>query len=134
MEPSLELSNLPEETQGVLLALPEQLSSMLLTVPDEARNELEKRNISRRQIWGDRAVAVPIIQGNAHDILSALIDCIAADYRMNRVSSMELKETPGASGGIRKVNIIVTFQDTFGRHEILRVSDDTYYLMPCSKR
>jgi len=39
-----------------------------------------------------------------------------------------------ASAAIRKIVVTVYFQNTFGRHQFLRVAGSEYYFMPCSKR
>jgi hypothetical protein len=63
---------------------------------------------------------------------------LKAYYEKKLVKHMKKQKSgkgqTAAPSRIRKLNVTVYFRETFGRHEILRVEDESYYLMPCSIR
>jgi hypothetical protein len=174
--------SLPIEVGQKLAALRDQLPKLVITPQKEAREELEARNLSRRQVWGAQAATVPITRGLADEVFYALLNCVAADFNNSGAASCGIEEVPAPSTEqeseqvarareqfqpdmdprlkayyekrlvkhmkkqkpgkgqtaaptrIRKLVVTVYFRETFGRHEILRVDDDSYYLMPCSIR
>lgn len=176
--PEALLATLSVETREMLAPLATRINSMVLTSAANAEAELEARNISRRQIWGDQAVSMPIRRGSAVEIVTALLECVVADYKTGNVSRVSVEEVPAPAPGeserveranhqladmspalraryekrfikhmrrtehgsdqpsdnIRKISVTVYFQETFGRHEILRIDQNNYLFMPCTKR
>jgi hypothetical protein len=174
--------SLPVEASQKLTGLREKLPKLIITPEKEAREELEARNLSRKQVWGAQAATVPITRGLADEVIYALLNCVAADFNNSGATSCQIEEVPAPSTEqeseqvarareqfqpdmdprlkayyekrlvkhmkkqkpgkgqtaaptrIRKLVVTVYFRETFGRHEILRVDDDSYYLMPCSIR
>lgn len=172
------LAELPAETRQMLAPLSTRLDAMVVTLVASAEEELEASNASRKQVWGDQVVAVPIRRGSGPEIVTALLECVVGDYKTGNVTRVAVEEVSAPSsaeaervdrarhqladvsplvradyekrlikqmrktgkaggqpaGGIRKINVTVYFHNTFGRHEILRVGDGRYFLMPCTKR
>lgn len=54
--------------------------------------------------------------------------------RLRKHRRKQSGDTAGTPTGIRKITVKVHFRGSFGLHDILRVSEDCYYLMPCTER
>jgi hypothetical protein len=93
-DPEELLAALPAETTRLLKGLPARLDAMVLTPSMSARAELEERNVSRRKIWGDQAVDVPIPQGDATKAMIALLQCLVTDHRLAEVTRVAVEEVP----------------------------------------
>lgn len=86
------LNALPSATSKLLVGIPAMLRGMSVTPAASAAEELENRNVSRRQLYGNQAVDVPIQQGNGRAAFVALLRCVAADHRVADVSRVAVEE------------------------------------------
>jgi hypothetical protein len=58
-------------------------------------------------------------------------------YERRMLKHMHKKGSRGsqkAPSAVREISVRIYFQQTFGPHRILRVSEDSYYFMPCTAR
>ena len=73
------------------------LAAMAVTPLEEARQQLEATSAGRRQMWGHLAVRVPVLEGDIDEIVSALDECLAADFEEGAGTSVvvDKQETLG---------------------------------------
>lgn len=93
------LGALPDATRQLLAGIPTILPAMTLTPPSTAAEELENRNVARRQLYGNQAIDVPLQQGDARAAFVALLRCVAADHRVADVSRVSVEEVPASVQG-----------------------------------
>ena len=72
----------------------------------------------------------------AREQLEDMSPALRARYEKRFMKHMRKTQRPSSdpAGAIRKIVVTVYFPNTFGRHQFLRVAENEYYLMPCSKR
>ena len=86
------LLRVPSDIRGKLSSIRSRLPSLAITSADAAKKELESRNVSRAQVWGDQAANIPIYSGSADDVMALVLSCLVSDYERGGVTNVTIEE------------------------------------------
>jgi len=78
-----------------------RLADLVTTPTEQAKEELEWRDATRRQMYGNDAQAVPVFEGSADNVYEALLRCVVADFQIDSAIDLYVEEVPVATNSER---------------------------------